>query len=205
VPDDRIQPTPPRRAPKGTRRPRFALPPDHHEERASDRTDEHIEAFLDGPTRARRTRRRHLRPEGVLRPRSVLPLDTRTDWERAVRQEDARVARYGRPASVLVVEITLPANGAEDRLVARVGSAIRAQARETDRVARVGPMRFHVLLPETDEPEATALAERVARACRDALPPGLAPDATVRAAAASPTGGGTLTDALNVATARNRG
>jgi hypothetical protein len=204
VPDDHSQPTPPRSAPKGGRRPRFALPPDHHDVAASDRTDEHIEAFLDGPARARRTRRRHLRPEGLLRPRSVLPLDTRTDWERAMRQEDARVARYGRPASVLVVEITLPANGAEERHVARVGSAIRAQARETDRVARVGPMRFHVLLPETDEPEATALAERVARACREALPAGTttASESAVRAAAASPSGGGTLADALKVALAR---
>jgi hypothetical protein len=205
VPDDHSQPTPPRSAPKGGRRPRFALPPDHHEVAASDRTDEHIEAFLDGPTRARRTRRRHLRPEGVLRPRSVLPLDTRTDWERAVRQEDARVARYGRPASVIVVDVTLPANGAEERHIARIGSAIRAQARETDRVARVGPMRFHVLLPETDEPEATALAERIARACRETLPAATQPDSAVRAAAASPAGGGTLVDALKAASARLHG
>ncbi len=202
MPDDQSQPTPPRSASKGGRRPRFALPPDHHDVAASDRTDEHIEAFLDGPTRARRTRRRHLRPEGVLRPRSVLPLDTRTDWERAVRQEDARVARYGRPASVIVVEITLPTNGAEERHIARAGSAIRAQARETDRVARVGPMRFHVLLPETDEPEATALAERIARACREALPASIQPETAVRATAASPAGGGTLLDALKLASAR---
>lgn len=202
MPDDHSQPTPPRSASKSGRRPRFALPPDHHEVAASDRTDEHIEAFLDGPTRARRTRRRHLRPEGLLRPRSVLPLDTRTDWERALRQEEARVARYGRPASVMVVDVSLPANGAEERHIARLGSAIRAQARETDRVARVGPMRFHVLLPETDEPEATALAERVARACREALPAATLTDSTVRAVAASPAGGGTLADALKVALAR---
>lgn len=204
MPDDQRQPTPPRSTPKGGRRPKFALPSDHHEVIASDRTDEHIEAFLDGPARSRRTRRRHFRPEGHLRPRPVLTLDTRADWERAMRQEDARVARYGRPASVVVVEVTLPANGAEERHVARIGAAIRAHARETDRVARIGPTRFHVLLPETDEPEATALAERIARACRDALPAAV-PEASVRAAAASPAGGGTLEDALKRATARLQG
>lgn len=122
-----------------------------------------------------------------------------------MRQEDARVARYGRPATVIVVELMLPANGAEERHIARVGTAIRAQARETDRVARVGPMRFHVLLPETDEPEGTALAERIARACRESLPTTIQSEAVVRAAAASPAGGGTLVDALKVATARLHG
>ncbi len=203
MPEDPTQPTPPRRAPKGTgRRPKFALPPDHREEQVGDRTDEHIEAFLDGPSRARRTRRRHFRPDGVVRPRSIVPLDTRTDWERAVRHEDARVARYGRPAAVLVVDVVVAANGAEDRYVARLGSAIRTQVRETDRVARVSPTRFHVLLPETDEREATALAERVARACRDVLPTAPAAESVVRAAVASPAGGGTLTEAVRLAQAR---
>ena len=72
-----------------------------------------------------------------VRPRTIVPLDTRTDWDRAVRHEDARVARYGRPASVLVVDVAMAANGGEDRFVARLGSAIRTQVRETDRVARV--------------------------------------------------------------------
>jgi hypothetical protein len=206
VPDDHAKPTPPRRASKGTAsRARFALPADHHDEVESERTTERIEAFIDGPTRARRTRRRHLRPEGVLRPRSIVPLDTRADWERAMSHEEARVARYGRPASVIVVDVTLATNGAEDRHLARLGSAIRAQARETDRVARVGPTRFHMLLPETDEREATALAERVTRACCDLLPPASGLKSRVRAAAASPSGGGTLADALRLAQARLAG
>ena len=208
MPDDPSQPTPPpaRRASKGsTRRPRFALPPDHLEEQDGDRTSEHIEAFLDGPARARRTRRRHLRPEGVIRPRTAVPMDTRTDWERAMRYEDARVARYGRPASVVVIDVATAVAGGEDRHIGRIGAAIRAQARETDRVARVSPTRFHLLLPETDEREASALADRVARACRDVLPG--RPDASpqVRAAVASPSGGGTLADALRLAQARLAG
>lgn len=132
----------------------------------------------------------------------MVPLDTRTDWERAMRHEDARVARYGRPASILVLEAAVRLNGAEDRHMVRVGSAIRAQARETDRVARVAPTRFHVLLPETDEAEATALAERIAEACREVLPPPANGTGTVRTSVASPLGGGTLADALRTAIAR---
>ncbi|MEO5884579.1 MAG: hypothetical protein ABIQ58_03585, partial [Candidatus Limnocylindrales bacterium] len=78
----------------------------------------------------------------------------------------------------------------------------RHLARETDRVARVGPTRFHLLLPETLEPEAVALAERVrvAWAATDAAGPqsGL----EIAAAAASPARGGTLLEALSQAQAR---
>lgn len=129
-------------------------------------------------------------------------MDTRTDWDRAMQHEDARVARYGRPASVVVIDVAIGLGGGEDRHIGRIGFAIRAQARETDRVARVGPTRFHLLLPETDEREATALAERVARACRDVLPARPDMGSQVRAAVASPSGGGTLADALRLAQAR---
>ncbi len=178
------------------------MPPDHQEAAESDRTAEHIEAFLDGPAKARRTRRRPARPEGVVRPRAVVPLDTRTDWERAMRHEDARVARYGRPASVLVVDIDVVTDGSSDRRISRAGVAIRTQARETDRVARVSPTRFHVLLPETDERDASALAGRVTEACREALSPATDAVCAVRAAVASPAGGGTIADALRLAQAR---
>jgi GGDEF domain-containing protein len=193
---------PPRRA---GRPKRFALPADHLEEVDSDRTSERIEAFLDGPARARRTRRRHLRPDAVVRPRSVIPLDTRTDWERAVRHEDARVARYGRPASVLLVDVAALSDGthgADDRHVRRVGAAIRTQLRETDRLARVGPTRYHALLPETDEREAAALADRVSRACREVAPQPAGAAPHVRTAVAGPVGGGSLSDAVRLAQAR---
>lgn len=113
-------------------------------------------------------------------------------------REDARVARYGRAASVLVIDVTLPVAAFDERHVRRVATAIRSQARETDRVAQVSPDRFLVLLPETEEREATALADRVTAACRDVLPA----IARVRAATASPVGGGSLADALRLATAR---
>ncbi len=182
-----------------TRRPKFALPPDHH---TDDGTSERIEAFLDGPRRERRSRPRHLRSSALHRPRKAIPLDTRTDWDTALRQEDARVARYGRPASILVLDVRPSQTGLEDRLAARVGSVIREHARETDRVARVGPTRFHVLLPETSEPEAAVLAERVRSTCTSwgSAGPGL--PLVIRAATGTPREGGTLLEALRAAQAR---
>ena len=119
-----------------------------------------------------------------------------------MRHEDARVARYGRPASVLLVDLAASHAGGEDRHVRKVGAAIRAQLRETDRLARVSPTRFHALLPETDEREASALAERVARACQEVASIAAGADPVVRTVVASPVGGGSLTDALRLAGAR---
>ncbi len=38
---------------------------------------------------------------------------------------------------------------------------IRAEARETDRVVRMGPTSFRLLLPETGDPAVRTLAERL--------------------------------------------
>ncbi len=199
-PPERPEPSKPRRPARAgaPRRTRFALPTDHHDERTSER----IEAFLDGPVRERRSRPRHLRAEALRRPRRTVPLDTRTDWEAALRHEDARLARYGRPASVLIVDLRPAEAGMEDRLAARVAVTIRDHARETDRIARVSPTRFHVLLPETSEPEADVLAERVQATCRSwgSVGPGLPLQVTT--AAATPVGGGTLAEALHAAQTR---
>jgi hypothetical protein len=179
------------------------LPDDHHDERVG----EHIEAFLEGPpVRARRTRRsRHLRSEGLHRSRRSAPMDTRTDWDIAFRHEDARVARYGRPAAVLTVRLRMATVGAADQYAPRIGGAIRQQARETDRVTRVGPDRFHVLLPETLEAEATVLAERVRQACVALVPSGPGSEVEIVVAAASTSSGGTLLDALRAVQARTEG
>jgi hypothetical protein len=177
------------------------LPADHHDERTSER----IEAFLDGPRPERRSRPRHLRSEALRRPRRTMPMDTRTDWDAALRHEDARVARYGRPAAVLVVDVQPAEPHLADPLAARVGTVIREHARETDRIARVGPTRFHVLLPETSEPEAVVLAERVRSTCAawGSAGPGL--PLRIVTAAATPDGGGTLVEALRAAQARLTG
>jgi GGDEF domain-containing protein len=166
------------------------LPVDHADDAG---VSERIEAFLDNRPPARRTRRRQPRPEVARAPARPRKLDTRTDWDAALLHEDARVARYGRPVSVLVVGLDLASSGTPDHLAPAIGIAIRSAARETDRVARVGPGRFHILLPETEEAEAAAVAERIRMTCGDH---------PIHVASASPSRGQTLIDALALAIAR---
>ena len=179
------------------------LPEDHHDERVG----EHIEAFLEGPpVRARRTHRpRHLRAEARRPAERTVAMDTRADWDIALRHEEARVARYGRPAAVLAVLFRMAATGAPDQFAHRIGGAIRRQARETDRVTRVGPDRFQVLLPETLEAEATVLAERVRSACVAVMPGVPGSEVEIFVAAASTSTGGTLHEALRAVRARIEG
>ena len=106
------------------------------------------------------------------------------------------MARYARPASVLVVRIDNVRPASADRVAARVGEILRALARETDRVTRAAADRFHVLLPETEEGEADVLAHRIRMACLEQVTgsKGAAPE--ILAVPASPPHGQTLRDAL---------
>ena len=189
-----------RRAPrtKSTRRPRFVLPAEHHDE--DERVGEVIEAFLDGPPEHARmaARPRQRRPD-LRTVRRPVPMDTRPDWDRALKLEDARLARYGRPATVLVIRLQAPIAGAEDRYAGRVGSIVREHARETDRVTRAAPDRFQVLLPETEEAEGNVLAGRIRSACLQQIRLRTGHGLEIRAAAVSPGSGETLLDALRVA------
>ena len=174
------------------------LPADHHDERVG----EVIEAFLDGPPeRASRVpRTRALPRRDKLRTiRKPIPIDTRSDWDTALRLEDARLARYGRPATVLVIRFCVPIPGTEDRFASRVGGIVRELARETDRVTRAAPDRFHVLLPETGEPEADVVADRLRDACAELDLQRVGGALEIRLAVVSPGSGETLHDALRLA------
>jgi diguanylate cyclase (GGDEF)-like protein len=91
-----------------------------------------------------------------------------TDWNRLVADEDVRHARYGRPATVVLIELDgvdrlTGALGqlAADRVILAVTDTIRRHARKADHLARLGPSRFGILLPETDEVAAINFVERV--------------------------------------------
>lgn len=193
-PANPTMPTRPRRSRK------FVLPDHHHKEQGDERTAEHIEAFLGGPVAPpRRTTAVETR---VRRP---LELDTRPDWMTAFHHEAARHARYGRPASVLLIELSgqVPV-GVTDRVARVVGDAIRAETRETDRAVRMGARSFRVLLPETGGRAAKTLVERLGQAFRasaNADADGI--DLRIEVATASRTG--TLEQALTDGEARIEG
>jgi FOG: GGDEF domain len=163
-----VDPATPSRPPRPRRSKKFVLPEHHHDEQADERVAEHIEAFFDGPVASpRRT------PAADERTRRPLELDTRPDWIAAFRHEGARHARYGRAASVLLIELRGHASGsAADRIARTMADVIRAGARETDRATRVGALSFRLLLPETGGRAARTVAERLDRAFR-ASPDGL--------------------------------
>ena len=166
------------------------LPEHHHDERSSERADERIEAFLTTSASPRRRRR------NTNRIRRPVELDTRPDWTAAVRHEAARHDRYGRPASILLIELPdCPATEGLDRLARAVADAIRAEARETDRAVRFGASSFRMLLPETGDRAARAVADRLARAFRASAEAGpVAGDFTIDVV--TPARSGTLEDAL---------
>jgi GGDEF domain-containing protein len=130
------------------------------------------------------------------RPRLPHELDTRPDWTAALLQEASRHARYGRPASVVLIELQGNLRGdALDRMARRLADLIRSEARETDRAARVGAASFRMLLPETNARAARHVTTRLEQAFQVATTN--RPDAThLRIELASPTRGGSLEDAI---------
>jgi len=184
VTDDDIPAPPPVRAVR--RRPRrFVMPKEHHDAR----TNERIEAFLEGPPRP--VRRRRAGP-GPHRP---IVLESPEAWHAALRREDLRVTRYGRPASIVVVDVAVTGAADSPGIVEPVVDAIRHEARETDRVVQVAPTRFNLLLPETGESAASHFVERLMTAWPERAN-GHAAALRVTVGSASPGHGQRLVDAL---------
>ncbi|MFZ0342997.1 MAG: GGDEF domain-containing protein [Gaiellaceae bacterium] len=88
--------------------------------------------------------------------------------DQPARAEFARARRLGRPLSVLLCDLD-DLRGINNRLghlegdaaLAVVAAAFRAELRAYDLCARFGGDEFLVVLPETDEEEAVAVAERI--------------------------------------------
>jgi GGDEF domain-containing protein len=82
----------------------------------------------------------------------------------AVRREEARHVRYGRPVSVVLLELTRDASGpALDAIASDVADVICGEARSTDRAVRLTAGSFRILMPETSEHAARAAAGRLER------------------------------------------
>ncbi len=135
-------------------------------------------------------------------------LDGPLAWEQHLRDEASRIARYARPAAVVVAELAgvrrLEERFGEEQarpLVSAVAEVFRREARRCDRVARVGRVRYAVLLPETTEEQALNYVDRVRAAANRWLEEG---GVAVRLSVgiASPGPSGRLDMALRVAEAR---
>jgi GGDEF domain-containing protein len=112
--------------------------------------------------------------------------------------ESARHARYGRPVSVLLIELDAGPDGASLERAARdLADLIRVEIRETDRAARVGPTSFRMLLTETSARAARQVAARFDRAYQPDRPGWPAP--RLRIEVVTPTRGESLEDALTIA------
>ena len=127
------------------------------------------------------------------------------EWDRILVDEAARIDRYGRPATVVFIDVegldkltSVLGPAAGDRILPALASVLARQARGSDHVARLGPGRFGVLLTETGEVEAVNYVERVRSACELWLESGaIAMRLAIGWAAPPPEGG--LADAFALA------
>ncbi|HEY3522987.1 MAG TPA: hypothetical protein VGK63_04745 [Candidatus Limnocylindrales bacterium] len=149
-------------APKSKRPRRFALP-EHDDHRAV----ETIDALLGRHPKPEADDHLEERGRGRAAARTVFGgLDSRLAFIEAAHREDDRIRRYRRPAAVAVLAVdSTSANGTAARDVDRgtwwLIEAATGMLRETDRVARVGPGRLYVLLPETRSRQAERVVERI--------------------------------------------
>ena len=129
-------------------------------------------------------------------------------WDRLLHEEAARVARFGRPVTVVFAEcpdldVVADRLGrvAADRVAAETARLLHAEGRATDRIARLGAAQFAMLLIETDEVEARRYVDRV-RAVGDQWLESAGLSVRLTIGWASPGGDGDLD--LAAATARER-
>jgi diguanylate cyclase (GGDEF)-like protein len=98
--------------------------------------------------------------------------DLGPSWARWLGEEEARIRRYHRPATIVLVELSgfdrlaeRFGDDAAQRLIPPIATTLRRNARATDHLARLGPTRFGAILTETDEIRAINFLERVRSAC----------------------------------------
>ncbi|WP_049975923.1 diguanylate cyclase [Azospirillum sp. B506] len=95
-------------------------------------------------------------------------LNNRRRFLELAEVEMARLRRYGRPVSVLMMDIDrfkmindTHGHAMGDQALVRLGEICRNELRDTDHIGRVGGEEFAIILPETPLAAATEVAERL--------------------------------------------
>jgi diguanylate cyclase (GGDEF)-like protein len=93
-------------------------------------------------------------------------------WDRLIISETARVRRYKRPATIVLVEIAgltrlgeLWGKDVAERTLVSAARTLSQSIRTSDHIARIEPIRFAILLTETTEIDAINFIERVRVSC----------------------------------------
>jgi diguanylate cyclase (GGDEF)-like protein len=93
-------------------------------------------------------------------------------WDRLIISETARVRRYKRPATIVLVEIAgltrlgqLWGNDVAERTLISAARTLSQSIRTSDHIARIEPIRFAILLTETTEIAAINFVERARVSC----------------------------------------
>jgi diguanylate cyclase (GGDEF)-like protein len=93
-------------------------------------------------------------------------------WDRLIISETARVRRYKRPATIVLVEIAgltrlgqLWGPDVAERTLVSAARTLSQSIRTSDHIARIEPIRFGILLTETTEIAAINFVERARVSC----------------------------------------
>ena len=129
-------------------------------------------------------------------------------WDRLIISESARVRRYKRPATVVLVEVVgidalarLWGMRVAEHALAAAARILAKEIRTSDHIARLERLRFGILLTETTEIAAINFVERARAACERDLQ--VATEAVnVAFGWASPPKSGDLSDAMALASKR---
>ncbi len=104
---------------------------------------------------------------------ALTDLHSRRSWFELGGAEFSRFARYGRPFSVLVVDLDFFKrvndsfdHDVGDLLLRRFADMLRSECRHSDIVGRLGGEEFALLAPETSLTDAEGIAERIRGACQ---------------------------------------
>ncbi|HUY06057.1 MAG TPA: sensor domain-containing diguanylate cyclase [Acidimicrobiales bacterium] len=118
-------------------------------------------------------RRRAERAEADSMINELTGLGNRRAWERMIDAEEARCARYGDPASILIIDINElkqendeHGHAAGDQVLKAAADSIQSSEREGDFTARIGGDEFGFLALHANALDAETLRTRILAALR---------------------------------------